>query len=396
MMKVSLKDIQAIDVHAHPYTANPERYTPEEFVRKLSLAIIPNQIPADYKRLPKQPFPRSNMWMQILVKRLAKYFSCDATLEAVVEHRNLMAVDFRQYTRDLFSDAKLTGVVGDFGYPQPPLNKAEYADLSGTRIWEIHRIEPAMVELSQECQTFAEFSEKYRANLTDALHTKGIVGLKSIIAYRSGLEIAPIDEQAAAAEYGEFRDNTRAVVKKFRDYCLHVAMEECTKAEKVMHIHTGVGDGEVVLSKASPSFLIDMLRDKKYENTKVHLVHGGYPWIEEAAFIVSILPNVYMDISLQNPFSGHGVKRILSQVFEFAPFDKVMYGSDAFTVPEMNWMGVQLFKDSFEEVLNSWIDSDYMDVETAQAIGEMVLYRNFENVYQKYLEEATVCQTISK
>jgi predicted TIM-barrel fold metal-dependent hydrolase len=113
------------------------------------------------------------------------------------------------------------------------------------------------------------------------------------------------------------------------------------------------------------------------------LVHGGYPWIEEAAFIVSVLPNVYMDISLQNPFAGHGVERIISQVFEFAPFDKVMYGSDAFTVPEMNWMGVHLFRECFESVLRGWVKADYMDVDTALAIGEMVMYRNFENVYRQ-------------
>ncbi|MFD4820689.1 amidohydrolase family protein [Peribacillus butanolivorans] len=314
-----------------------------------------------------------------------KKFSCEPTLESVVKERNIRAIDFRIYTRDLFSDAKLSGVIADFGYPQPLLSKEDYADLCGARIWEIHRIEPVMVQLSQDCQNFAEFREKYRANLAGALKQDGIVGLKSIIAYRSGLEIAPKDEKLAADEYEKFKENSYAKAKKLRDYCLHVAMEECTKSDKVMHIHTGIGDGEVVLQKASPSFLIDMLRDEKYENTKVHLVHGGYPWIEEAAFIVSILPNVYMDLSLQNPFSGHGVKRILSQVFEFAPFDKVMYGSDAFTVPEMNWIGVHLFKECFEDVLNSWIDSDYMDSETAQAIGEMVLYRNFENVYRKHL-----------
>ncbi|MEH7505234.1 amidohydrolase family protein [Neobacillus drentensis] len=381
-MKISLKDCQAIDVHAHPYVANSEPYTPDEFVRKLSLAVIPNQIPQNYKRLNKQPYPGSNMWVQILVQRLAKYFACEPTLEAVVEHRNRKAIDFKKYTRELFQDANLTGVVGDFGYPQPPLSKEEYGDLCGARIWEIYRIEPVMVRLSEEYISFDEFIEKYRTDLADALRKEGVVGLKSIIAYRSGLDISPIDEILAAMEYEEFKENTRATVKNLRDYCLHIAMEECTAANKVMHIHTGIGDGEVILPKASPSFLLEMLRDEKYENTKVHLVHGGYPWVEEAAFIVSILPNVYMDISLQNPFSGHGVKRILSQVFEFAPFDKVMYGSDAFTVPEMNWLGVQLFKECFEEVLTSWVDSNYMDSESAQAIGEMVLYRNFENVYQ--------------
>ncbi|MGE7185016.1 amidohydrolase family protein [Peribacillus sp. NPDC006672] len=386
-MKVSLKEIQAIDVHAHPYLANMEPYTPEEFVRKLSLSIIPNQVPEHYKRVKKQPFPGSNMWVQILIQRLAKYFSCETTLEAVVNERNARATDFRKYTRELFSDAKLTGVIADFGYPQPPLSKEDYTDLCGARIWEIHRIEPVMVKLSKECQKFADFREKYRTNLAKALKQDGVVGLKSIIAYRSGLEISKKDEKLAADEYKEFKENSREKAKNFRDYCLHVAMEECTKSNKVMHIHTGIGDGEVVLPKASPSFLIDMLRDEKYVNTKVHLVHGGYPWIEEAAFIVSILPNVYMDLSLQNPFSGHGVKRIISQVFEFAPFDKVMYGSDAFTVPEMNWLGVHLFKECFENVLNSWIKADYMDSETAHIIGEMVLFRNFENVYQNHLRE---------
>lgn len=389
-MQVTLKEIQAIDVHAHPYLANKEPFTPEEFVRKLSLSVIPNQLPHTDNRVKKQPFPGTNMWVQILIQRMAKYFSCDSTLEAVVERRNFLAVDFRNYTRRLFSDAKLTGLVGDFGYPQPQLLKEDYADLCGARIWEIHRIEPAMVELSEECHNFADFIERYRDNLAAALKQDTIVGLKSIIAYRSGLEIAPMNEKLAAQEYEQFKENNRAKVKNFRDYCHHVAMEECTKSNKVMHIHTGIGDGEVILPKASPSFLLDMLRDKKYENTKVHLVHGGYPWVEEAAFIVSILPNVYMDISLQNPFSGHGVKRTLSQVFEFAPFDKVMYGSDAFTVPEMNWLGVHLFKECFEDVLNSWVQSDYMDSETAQVIGEMVLYRNFETVYKDQLKGAKV------
>ncbi|MFD4820688.1 hypothetical protein [Peribacillus butanolivorans] len=73
-MNVSLKEIHAIDVHAHPYLANTEPYTPEEFVRKLSLSVIPNQIPPHYKRVKKQPFPGSNMWVQILIQRLEKNF----------------------------------------------------------------------------------------------------------------------------------------------------------------------------------------------------------------------------------------------------------------------------------------------------------------------------------
>ncbi|PGZ93598.1 amidohydrolase [Bacillus pseudomycoides] len=386
MNKVSLQHIHAIDVHAHPFVGNQEPYTVEEFVRKLSLSVIPPRATNNYIQNKNQPFLGTNMWVQILIQRLAKYFSCEPNLMDVVNNRNKYAGDFRGYTRNLFQDAKITGVVTDFGYPMPMLSKDEFADLCGSKIWGIHRIEPVMVHLCKECDRFEEFSEKYRTDLRQALQKSDVIGLKSIIAYRSGLEISEMNEQMARDQYEEFQTNDRAEVKAFRDYCLHIAMEECTAADKVMHIHTGIGDGEVVLPKASPSFLINMLRDKKYIDTKVHLVHGGYPWVEEAAFIVSILPNVYMDISLQNPFAGHGVQRILSQVFEFAPFDKVMYGSDAFTVPEMNWLGVHLFKECFEKVLNNWVDSDYMNVETAQWIGEMVLFRNFEKVYKKNLQ----------
>lgn len=383
MAEITLRDVQAVDVHAHPYVANEQPYTSQDFIRRLSLSVLPEQMHSGRVSSPLSPYPGSIMWMQILIRRLARYFACEPTLAEVVRQRNERAGDFQAYTRELFADAKITGVVADFGYPTPMLDRQAYAELCNARIWEVYRIEPVMVRLRKEAESFAAFAELYRADLRNALQRADVVGLKSIIAYRSGLEVMEKNEQAASEQWPEFLADERAEAKALRDYCLHIAMEECTAASKVMHIHTGVGDGDVVLPKASPSFLLSMLRTKAYAETKVHLVHGGYPWVEEAAFIVSILPNVYMDISLQNPFIGHGVKRILSQVFEFAPFDKVMYGSDAFTVPEMNWLGVHLFKECFEQVLQSWVASDYVDAETARYIGEMVLYRNFESVYIK-------------
>ncbi len=385
-MKQQLQNIHVVDVHAHPYVPNTQPFTADEFMRKLSLSVIPEMFQKQQEQ--QLIFPGSNMYMQITLQRLARYFSCRPVLEEVVEIRNERARDFSKYTRALFQDANLRGLVLDFGYPTPQIPKETYDNLSGIASWEVYRIESVMVRLSKETADFFTFAEQYRADLQQALQQRHILGLKTIIAYRSGLEIAPKDERAAADQYPEFRENERASVKALRDYCLHIAMEVCTEANKFMHIHTGVGDGEVVLPKASPSFLLDMLRDKRYRDTKVHLVHGGYPWMEEAAFIVSILPNVYMDISLQTPFAGHGVERIISQVFEMAPFHKVMYGSDAFTIPEMNWLGVHLFKECLERVLMGWIQKDYMNEEVALHIAELVLHQNFENMYREHLYEA--------
>ena len=380
MTKVSLQAIKVVDVHAHPYEGG-EPETPTSFLRKLSLSVIPDMF-TNVDALDKhEPYPGSNMWVQILLRKMSKYLGCEEDLASIVEARNERAKDFSSYTKELFQDVNLQGLIMDFGYPTPRLDREEYEKLSGARVWEIERIEQVMTSLASEQLDFGAFIETYRGHLRESLAREEVVGLKTIIAYRSGLEISEMNEVEAAGQYEQFVDNDRAVAKTFRDYCFHIAMEECTAANKFMHIHTGIGDGEVVLPKASPSFLLDTLRQDKYQETKVHLVHGGYPWVEEAAFIVSILPNVYLDISLQNPFTGHGVERIISQVLELAPFDKVMYGSDAFTVPEMNWMGVKLFTECFERVLNDWVEKDYMSHEKAMYIGEMVLYRNFEKAY---------------
>ncbi|RST60333.1 amidohydrolase [Siminovitchia terrae] len=385
MTKIDLTSIKAVDVHCHPYIANEEPYSPEEYLRKLSLSVLPNMFKKAKEASSTKIFPGMNMYMQITIQRLARYFGCQPILEEVVARRNEEAKDFTAFTQNLFKNAKLEGMVVDFGYPTPPLSKDDYQRLTGVPIWEVYRIEPVMVRLRESHETFGAFIEAYREDLKEALNRKHVVGLKTIIAYRSGLEIGDKNEQMAKDQYEEFRLNDRARAKELRDYCLHVAMEECTNFNKVLHIHTGFGDGEVVLPKASPSFLIDLLRQEKYAETKVHLVHGGYPWMEEAAFITSILPNVYLDISLQNPFVGHGVERIISQVYELAPFDKVMYGSDAFTVPEMNWLGVLLFKECFERVLTDWIEKGYTDKDMAVEIAEHMMYKNFERVYSDYI-----------
>ena len=381
MMSIDLSTVKTIDVHNHPFLPNEKPYTETGFLEKLSLSVRKWDFGEKIKLDGDTLYPGMNMYMQMTIHRLAKFFSCESTIEAVVEKRNEYAQDFSQYTQKLFKDVQLEGLLIDYGYPTPPIPKEKFNAITGIPAWEVYRIEPVMDRLREKYHHFSDFMEAYRHDLRSALEHERVVGLKSIIAYRSGLEIGPMDEKEAALQYDAFKENHRATVKALRDYCLHIAMEECTRANKVMHIHTGIGDGEVLLHKASPSLLVGMLREEKYKDTKVHLVHGGYPWMEEAAFLCSVYPNLYMDISLQIPFAGHGVERIISQVFEFAPFNKVMYGSDAFTVPEMNWLAVQIFKESFEKVLQSWVEKDYMTVAKAQMIGELVLYKNFENVY---------------
>lgn len=386
MGTVDFSKTPVVDAHAHPFYFEVTKETDVSFLRKLSLSVIPEMFTEVTVDTNVTPYSGQNMWMQILLRRLSQYYGVSERIEEIIAERNKRTVDYESYTKELFDDVGLKGAILDFGYPQPTVNREVFMDKTNLHIDEIVRIEKEMIEAMEESPDFGSFITNLRKRFQQALQKKHVVGLKTIIAYRSGLDIGEMNEQDAQQDYSLFVSNNRAVVKSLRDYCFHMAMEECTKANKFFHIHTGIGDGEVVLPKASPSFLLDLFRTEQYKDTKVHLVHGGYPWMEEAAFIVSILPNVYMDISLQVPFTGHGVKRVIQQVLEMAPFDKVMYGSDAFTVPEMYWMGVDLFKSELTEVLNEFVEKDFMTVEKAQEIGEMLLYKNYETVYGKLAE----------
>lgn len=387
MVTVDFSKTPVVDAHAHPFYFEVTKETDVSFLRKLSLSVIPEMFTEVTVDTNVTPYSGQNMWMQILLRRLSQYYGVSERIEEIIAERNKRTVDYESYTKELFNDVGLKGAILDFGYPQPTVNREEFMNKTNLHIDEIVRIEKEMIEAMEESPDFYSFITNLRKRFQQALKKEYVVGLKTIIAYRSGLDIGEMNEQDAQQDYSLFVSNNRAVVKSLRDYCFHMAMEECTKANKFFHIHTGIGDGEVVLPKASPSFLLDLFRTEQYKDTKVHLVHGGYPWMEEAAFIVSILPNVYMDISLQVPFTGHGVKRVIQQVLEMAPFDKVMYGSDAFTVPEMYWMGVDLFKSELTEVLNEFVEKDFMTVEKAQEIGEMLLYKNYETVYGKLTEK---------
>ena len=85
-------------------------------------------------------------------------------------------------------------------------------------------------------------------------------------------------------------------------------------------------------------------------------MHTGYPWHGEAAYMANVLPRVYCDVSEGIPFAGHAARRILSEVLEMAPLSKVLYGSDGFGVPEINYTSAKLAKQALGQVLNGLID----------------------------------------
>jgi hypothetical protein len=379
------------DVHAHPFL-NRGAVTPDEFLRLTGFGggWEPYFAEAGIEATPElsieiNEWKRNTTWHKLLVRELAAYFGCERTLEAVVAARNAaVEAGYSDYVRGLYEDAQLDGAVFDDGYPLPQIDMNAMQAEMAIRCAKIYRIEPLIVSLLKQDLGWAEFSKAYDDAIATALTKDGYVGVKSVIAYRTGLDVSPLSrtpDQGFVALDAIKRGTGGGAVKKLRDHLLCRALDLCTEHGVPMQIHTGMGDYEVNLVLARPAYLMDLLRFPAYRGTTVILVHMGYPYQREAGYMAHVLPRVYCDMSEGVPFSGSGSAPILREILEMAPLHKVMYGSDAYTVPEGIYASAKIGKRIVTKVLVEMVGDDVLSEPEAQQVGEMILSGTTRRIY---------------
>lgn len=389
---IELSDLPVIDVHCHPF-GDTGPLTVEQFV---DLASFPGGgveymaeagLPVNEAlRSELQSVRRETVYMRYLVRQLARFFGCAPTLEEVVQARNqAVAADYRGYVRRLFSVAQVAGLVVDFGYPQPPLDVNDFERAMPVPVAPLYRIEPLIVQLLRNDFGWQEFKRRYDAAIAEALEHQGYRGLKSIIAYRTGLEISPLSrtpDQGLRALDAIRRGTGGGAMKQLRDHLLCRALELCIEYAVPMQIHTGVGDYEVNLVSCRPALLMDLLRFPAFRACTVILVHAGYPYCAEAGYMANVLPRVYCDVSEGIPFAGGGARRIYAETLEMAPISKVVYGSDGFNLPEINAVSALLGKQALAGALVDLISADLLAPDEAMRAARLILAETSRRLYQ--------------
>jgi hypothetical protein len=326
---------------------------------------------------------RDTLFMRFLVHQLADFFACEPALEQIVAQRNRrIQEDFHGYVEQLFKACRLTALVTDFGYPKPPLAIAQFKASTPAEVVPVYRIESFVDVWIHKDVTWNEFIRQYETTLSDALERQGYRGLKSIIAYRTGLEVLPLSrnpDQGMQA-WNAIRRGVGGH-KQLRDHLLCRAMEICIEHDVPMQIHTGIGDHEVNLVACRPALLLDLLRFPIFRACKVLLVHAGYPYHREAGYMAGILPRVYCDVSEGIPFAGNAARRIYAEVLEMAPLSKVMYGSDGFGIPEHAYVGAVLGKKALAQALGDLVENGMLDVSEAYEAAGLILAGNARRLY---------------
>ena len=67
--------------------------------------------------------------------------------------------------------------------------------------------------------------------------------------------------------------------------------------------------------------------------------------------MASILPHVYLDLSIGIPWASLAIDRLLETALGVAPPAKVLYGSDEASEPEVAWFSAHVAREALERVL---------------------------------------------
>jgi predicted TIM-barrel fold metal-dependent hydrolase len=247
------------------------------------------------------------------------------------------------------------------------------------------RLETRAEQLMLQNPDFDRFMAAFTQELSD-LRTRGVTALKSIIAYRSGLDIQPTTESQAAEAFGDVMSDhaqsgsaLRLASKPLLDYLIVRALKLVSTQDIPVQFHTALGDPDVDLLKANPLHLKSIFDDQQFRDVPIVLLHC-YPYLREAAYLTNMYGNAYLDLSMTIPMLNFSALRALEDVLGMAPTSKILYGSDAPSLVDFLWLGAESIRRSLGQVLSGWIEQGLPESE-AERIAHQILHQNAEGLY---------------
>jgi predicted TIM-barrel fold metal-dependent hydrolase len=386
---VDLSDAEIVDNHCHGMVVDEMlKSDPATFEARLTLTgqayLTSNQKdPAVWRSI--EALVEGNAYSLISRRWLGQFLRCAEDAASLAQARDrVLRADPVGYTRRLLADQKIVELVADEGYTYMPVGGADLERLVAIPVHRVARIESFIDDLiRQDLADLDGFADALQQQLDEAAADPRTIALKSVIAYRTGLDITEPAKSEAASAFQRWRAagwaDSRADSKPVRDYLLHLAMPIIERHDIALHIHCGDGDPDVVFEHSRPQDLYGFLR--RYDRRPIVLMHAGHPWSEEAAYIAAILPHVYIDLSVLIPWASLDIESYLARLIGMMPSSKLLYSSDQVYEPELFWLPARFARRALERALSAAADADYLTIAQAESIGRGILAGNTRRVH---------------
>ena len=262
------------------------------------------------------------------------------------------------------------------------LGPVEMAAASGAVTSEVVRLESVAEEVAVSGVDAAAFADRFASTLDE--RARHAVGLKSVIAYRYGLDFDPeppsVDEVRRAA--GQWLRRREASELRLTDpvllrHLLWVGLDRGLP----LQFHVGYGDPDLTLHRCDPSLMTDFLRRVQDRQVPVMLLHC-YPYHRTAGYLAHVFPHVYLDVGLAVNYTGARCRAIVAESLEVAPFGKILFSSDAWGPAELHYLGAVLWRRAMAGVLGEWVESEEWSEADAVRVAQMVGAGNAKRIYQ--------------
>jgi uncharacterized protein len=348
-----LSQTALVDHHAHGILRDPPASL-DEFRGLFSESPDPRQ----------WPHVASAITYVRAIEVLAAHLGCEPTEDAVYQRR--LSTDPAQYASTMLRATGTELLFVDEGFPSADVGTGweELGELAGCQSRPVMRIELVAESLSRGATDGGADAPESIAAAVAGARGRGYVALKTILAYRGGLDLDALPEPSG---------DDRIEGRPLRDVLL-AALEanESTGDPLPVQIHTGFGDSDLLLPAADPGHLKPVI--ERFSNTTFVLLHC-YPFVREAGWLAHVYPNVYFDLSLTIPHVSQPA-RALTEALELAPVSKLLYASDASRACELYLLAATWWRDALEQVLPTLLAP-----ERAATAARMILRDNALGVY---------------
>nr|WP_035794835.1 amidohydrolase family protein [Kitasatospora mediocidica] len=293
-------------------------------------------------------------------------------------------------TRRLLAAAGLRALLVDTGLTeasgQPLLPADELASLAGARVREVVRLENVAEALAARAPRAADWPAALRDALAAALRKADAVAVKSVLAYRHGLDIPAdrvSDAEAVRAAAGFLAGPAgRLADPVLLRHLLWTAVDLCARRALPLplQLHTGFGDPDLTLHRADPSLLTPFIRAVEPTGVPLVLLHG-YPYHRQVGWLAQVFPHVYADTGLTLSHTGPRAVTVLGELLELAPFGKVLFSTDAYGLPELYLVGAAQFRHALATLLGDWQRAGACAPADAAHLTRLLSFANARRLY---------------
>lgn len=369
------EEVPAVDHHCHPLLRPSASVAPAELRRAFTEATDPVVI---------DEHTHQSVVYRLALRRIAAELDCEPTEEAVLRARQ--SLDAIAYANRLMQKTRTGLMILDHGFAGgEAMSPAEHAAAIGIPQRDVIRLETAAEALVATSDSVAEWVMAVRGALTRAVDG-GTVGIKTIAAYRAGLQLRAPDWMLAEQEFKALKARVADghPVRLEGEPLCHLLLNEAAQLGGELgvplQVHCGFGDSDENLALANPLGLRRLFVEPQFDGLKVVLLHC-YPFHREAAYLASVFPGVYMDLSLAIPLAAHDGARALEEALGLCPTSKLLYATDATRFPEVYLVAAALHREALASALARLVDTGWLTQTEAVEAGRQVLSGNARRIY---------------